>query len=151
MYKIKKQPYGLHLTFAGHIPADEMECWFSDFNKQVDEMESTFYVFVDMREMKMIPPDAQPALRKGQEYAHSHGMERSVVIVRDDVIRMQLRKIARQTGIIEWERYIDASVQTDWEQIGMDWIIDTVDPDPENMTGPIRVFADVSGSGDSLK
>lgn len=142
MYKIDKQPYGLHLTFSGHISAGEMQLWLTDFSEQVDTIKSDFCVFVDMREIKMVPPESQPALRVGQEYARSHGMQRSVVILSDQVIRMQFRKIARQTGIFEWERYIDASDNPMWKQQGMGWILDSVDPDPENASGPLSTVGE---------
>ncbi|MFH1687709.1 MAG: hypothetical protein ABIE70_09335 [bacterium] len=149
MYSIKREPFGFHLTFAGHITADEMQRWADEFILQISRMTTSFSVFVDMRDIRIVSPDAQPPLRQGQEYARNHGMVRSVVILSDDVIRMQFRKIARQTGIIEWERYIDASVCPDWEQLGMDWILLGRDPESEDTTGPTRVVTDSVGSTSS--
>jgi hypothetical protein len=56
-------------------------------------------------------------------------MQRSVVILKDKITMMQFRGIAKETGIYEWERYIDASAVENWEQIGLDWILNAVDPD----------------------
>jgi hypothetical protein len=42
---------------------------------------------------------------------------------------MQFRRIGKETGIYEWERYIDASSVADWEKIGIDWLSKGIDPD----------------------
>lgn len=34
-----------------------------------------------------------------------------------------------QTGIYEWERYIDSSSVSNWEKVGLEWIEMAVDPD----------------------
>jgi hypothetical protein len=43
MYKIDKKSYGLHLTFSGHIPKDELEQWLAESREVIkslsDEME----------------------------------------------------------------------------------------------------------------
>ncbi|MBU0984122.1 MAG: hypothetical protein KKA42_09655 [candidate division Zixibacteria bacterium] len=49
MYRIRKEGYGIRLTFGGSIPADEMERWLHDFEAAVAEFEEPFSVFVDMR------------------------------------------------------------------------------------------------------
>jgi len=129
MYRIKRTKYGIHLTFSGHIKAVEMEQWLEESRGVLSEVEGPFGVFVDMRDMILLPPESQPAMKRGQMHYRSEGMVRSVVILRDKVIAMQFQRIAKETGIYEWERYIDASNEKDWEKIGMDWIIDAIDPD----------------------
>jgi hypothetical protein len=47
-------------------------------------------------------------------------MDRSVVILANSVTTMQFRRIAQETGIYQWERYIDASKVTNWEEIAID-------------------------------
>ena len=56
-------------------------------------------------------------------------MTRSVVILSDPVIRRQFEDLAKETGIYEWERYIDASTTPNWEKVGLDWLIHAYDPD----------------------
>ena len=34
-----------------------------------------------------------------------------------------------ETGIYEWERYIDASKTPKWEEIGIEWLVNNIDPD----------------------
>ncbi|MGB9500437.1 MAG: hypothetical protein ACKVE4_12015 [Dissulfuribacterales bacterium] len=42
---------------------------------------------------------------------------------------MQFQCIGKETGIYEWERYIDVSSSPDWERIAVDWISKGIDPD----------------------
>ncbi len=42
---------------------------------------------------------------------------------------MQFKRIAKETGIYEWERYINASATPNWEQAGADWLTKAADPD----------------------
>lgn len=58
-------------------------------------------------------------------------MVRSVAIVENAITKLQFARIARETGIYAWERYVDASRDWDWEQRGLDWIIEGRDPDAD--------------------
>jgi hypothetical protein len=42
---------------------------------------------------------------------------------------MQFKRIAKQTGIYAFERYLDASKTPGYEKIGIAWIQNGVDPD----------------------
>jgi len=88
-----------------------------------------FGVFIDMRTLKPILPDTQEFMQQGQKMYKLKGMKRSVVILHSSITTMQFQRIAKETGIYEWERYIDASKTANWEKIGIDWIKSGVDPD----------------------
>ncbi len=132
MYKIEKKDFGYRLTFDGFIKADEMQRWVDESRKQLSGAPAEFGVFVDMRTLKPLPADSQVALEKGQLMYKEKGMQRSVVIVSSKIVKMQFQRIAEETGIYKWERYIDASTEPDWEKAGIDWIIRAVDPDHRN-------------------
>lgn len=129
MYLIEKKDYGVKLTFGGFIAKEELAKWVAESEKIVITLPAKFGVFVDMRELKPLPHDAQPEMQKGQKLYKASGMERSVVILDNLITSMQFKRIAQETGIYQWERYIDASSKPDWEEIGRKWIIDAVDPD----------------------
>lgn len=133
MYQIERTKFGLHLTFGGVILVDEMTEWFNAIQKAVDEIPGDYLVFVDMRTIGPVPHDSQIVMEKGQKYCKDNGMLRSVVILSDSLTRMQFTRIAKKSGIYEWERYIDASTTDEWENKGMDWILDCVDPDVHEM------------------
>lgn len=125
MYKIEKTGYGAKLTFSGLIKADEMEKWRDEFKAVLPAKG----VFVDMRDLKPLPKESQSIMEDGQKLGKKKGMQRSVVILNSSLIKMQFTRIGKETGIYEWERYIDASSVPNWEQVGIDWLVDGVDPD----------------------
>lgn len=65
----------------------------------------------------------------GSKEYKSKGMKRSVVILDSAIMAMQFKRLAKDTGIYEWERYIDASTHSNWEKLGEEWIVNGIDPD----------------------
>jgi hypothetical protein len=129
MFKIEKKDFGFKLTLGGFINVDEMKQWVEESKKALLITPKQFGVFVDMRELKPLPPESQSFMQEGQKLYKQKGMQRSVVIVQNAITKMQFKRIAKETGIYAWERYIDASEVTNWEKIGKDWICDEIDPD----------------------
>jgi hypothetical protein len=129
MYRIKKMDYGYHLTFGGFMKEKEMKQWFEESKKVLADQEGEFVVFVDMRTLKPLPVEAQAAMTNGQRFYRQSGMQRSVVILNNPITTMQFKRIAKESGIYEWERYIDASTETNWEKVGLDWVLREIDPD----------------------
>ena len=129
MYKREKKEFGLRLTFGGIISGEEMYRWLSDMSRELTSVRDDFCVFVDMRTLAPLGKKGQVHIQDGQKLAKRCGMVRSVVILNSPVTTMQFKHIAMDTGIYEWERYIDASKDRDWEQTGMDWIEKAIDPD----------------------
>ena len=83
-----------------------------------------------MRTLKPLPQDAHLYMQKGQKLYKEKGMKKSVIILLNSAItKLQFQKIAKETGIYEWERYIDASSVSDWEKVGINWLINDIDPD----------------------
>lgn len=129
MYKIEKTDYGVKLTFDGFIKKDEMAKWVEESNQFINSLPSKFGVLVDMRDLKPLDHDTEMEMQRGQKLYKEKGMERSVVILANAVITMQFKRIARETGIYQWERYIDASKVPNWEEIGINWLVKGEDPD----------------------
>ena len=129
MYTIEKEPYGFKLTFGGFIKAEEMMAWVGESKRALVSTPKDFGVFVDMRTLKPLPAETQTHMEDGQKLYKEKGMTRSVVILSSATTKMQFKRIAQETGIYEWERYIDASAVPEWEKIGIDWISEGIDPD----------------------
>jgi len=129
MYNIEKNNYGFKLTFGGHINEEEMKKWVDDSRKSLASAPSSFGVLIDMRTLKPLNPEAQKHMQEGQKLYKGKGMVRSAVIVSSAVTKMQFQRIAKETGIYEWERYIDASSVGNWEKVAIDWIANGKDPD----------------------
>ncbi|QDG51317.1 hypothetical protein FIV42_11360 [Persicimonas caeni] len=129
MYQIERTPYGYKLTFAGKIDAPEMAQWAQEARQKLKSSPDEFGVVVDMAELAPLKPDAQQEMVGGQAAFREHGMVRSAVIVKDAVVKMQFLRLARESGIYKWERYIDASRHDDPESVARAWVVDEVDPD----------------------
>lgn len=128
MYKIERTTYGYKLTFGELIDAAEMRAWLEESKVILQSSVESFGVFVDMRTLIPLRRDAQPFMVEGQKMYLKCGMVRSVVILDNAATTMQFRRIARETGIDKWERYIDASEVENWEAVGLAWVKEGVEP-----------------------
>ncbi len=125
----KRTDYGFHFTLSNPITLDESEKWKEEVEQAVVQLHEDFHVFVDMRNCELVPVGSKPNLEEGQTFCKNNGMVRSVIILGDQMTVMQMKIMAKKTGIYQWERYIDASHNPEWERIGMDWILHAIDPD----------------------
>ena len=132
MFTVKRTDFGYHLTLSGNVSVEDTLNWLEESRQLLPDGPKSFGVFVDMRDIKILSYLTRQQLDIGQRYYKEQGMTRSVVIVNDPVIRRQFEDLARETGIYEWERYIDASATSNWEQVGMDWLLHAYDPDTRN-------------------
>ena len=129
MYKIEEKDYGYKLTFGEMIHIDEMKNWVADSKEKLTNSSSEFGIFVDMQTLKPLDDETQEMMQSGQKLYKEKGMLRSVVIISKSLLKMQFERLAKESGIYEWERYIDSSSNPNWEQDGIDWISKEVDPD----------------------
>ena len=129
MFAIEKREYGFLLTFDGFIDAKEMQQWFDQSEDVLADAPSSFGVLVDMRTLIPLHADAQEVMQNGQRLYREAGMKRSAVILNHPVTTIQFQRLAQLSGIYEWERYIDASRRPNWEEVGLAWLEDGVDPD----------------------
>ena len=129
MYKIELKPYGYKLTFAGHIDVHEITKWAEESKRALSKQAGKFGVLIDMRTLGPISPETQEVLVSGQQLYKQKGMERSAVALNTLVVTMQFKRLARESGIYAWERYVDAGKLTNWERVAEDWIINGTDPD----------------------
>lgn len=129
MYKIEKEDYGFKLTFGDFIKAEEMMAWVDESKNALAAAPNEFGVFIDMRTLKPLPADTQAHMEEGQRLYKGKGMIRSAVVLASATTKMQFKRIAQETGIYEWERYIDASSVPNWEKAGVSWISEGIDPD----------------------
>ena len=129
MYKIERKDYGFKLTFAGNMSKDEMSKWVEESKVVLTGQMGSFGVFVDMRTLGLLADDAKAEMMNGQKLYKASGMQRSVVILESAILAMQFKNIAKQTGIYQWERYIAAQADPNWEATGIAWLKSGVDPD----------------------
>jgi len=128
MYTIEKKSWGYELVLGGNVNVEEMTRWYQDWAETVKDHLGPFSVFVDMRTLIPLSKGAMEPLAKGQRLARQCGMIRSVVVAQNPATASQFRRIAGDTGINQWERYIDATTVSDWKEQGLDWILQGIEP-----------------------
>jgi len=128
MYKIEKTDLGFYLTFAGDMTKDEIEKWFEDSEQVLTGQQAPFGVIIDMRTLAPLPVEAQGVMVRGQSMYRSHGMQRSCVILDDAITTIQFMRLARQSGISKYERYIDAAAHRDWLAEAQNWVRHAIAP-----------------------
>jgi hypothetical protein len=105
-----------------------MKNWIVESRKTTISLQPKFGVLVDMREYQPINPDTQIFMKEGQKLFKSAGMQKSSVILANLSFLSQFKRITKETGISEWERYIDASKTENWEEVGENWLNNNIDP-----------------------
>ncbi len=142
MITVLPTDYGFRLTFVDPITLADAE----EFRRQMAEgvlaLEGReFSVFADLRRCVLMPANVRNISEAVQRNCRLNGMQRSVVVVDDDVTAMQLRDIARKTGIYEYERYLVTTDDPMWERAALKWLVEAVDPDVRLMqaSGGIRI------------
>jgi hypothetical protein len=117
------------LTFGGFIQKEEMDNWLSESRKQLVGTLAPFGVVVDMRDLSPLPADAQAVMVSGQKLYKQAGMQRSAVILNNPITTAQFHRLAKESGIYAWERYLDASSEPRWREKAVNWTKSGIDPD----------------------
>ena len=130
MYSISKQNYGYQLTFGGVIDLKEINRWREESRTALAAAPKSFGVLIDMRGLGPggLHPDAQPVMVEGQAMYRKAGMTRSCVILQSATVTMQFQRLARDSGIDSYERYINAAACNDWQAKAIAWIENKVEP-----------------------
>jgi hypothetical protein len=129
MYRVESAPFGIKLTLSGFIQKEEYSNYAAEVLKLIRQQKPGFCVFVDMRELKPLPADCQSLLTEIQATATAAGMARAVHVHKNPVTIMQMRRLAKLSGIHDTERFVDSSSDPNWEQAALDWLLKGTDPD----------------------
>jgi hypothetical protein len=130
MYKIDKTDLGFYLTFAGEMTKAELQKWYEESEQALKRQPGAFGVIIDMRTLAPLLPEAQRVMVRGQSMYRNRGMQRSCVILENAITTIQFMRLARQSGIFKFERYIDASTHKDWLAKAQKWVEHAVAPVP---------------------
>lgn len=132
MYTMERTTYGLFIEVRDTLSKADAEQWVEDLKAATTDIDGEFGAFADLRKVLLLSPKSKDAVQAGQIHARKHGLVRSVIILSDEVTVLQMKGIARLSGTYEWERYINADAEPNWEQIGLDWVIHAIDPDEQS-------------------
>ncbi len=132
MHRIEETKYGYKLVLEGFLQREEVDQLLESMKTKIRPREKgqTFPLLLDMRKSNAFPSDAREVLKQCLLFCKQSGMERNAVILASAIATLQARRIAKETGIDRWARYIDASSRpNDWERVAVDWLIRGVEPD----------------------
>ena len=132
MHRIEETKYGYKLVLEGFLQREEVGQLLVAMKEKIKPREKgqTFPLLLDMRKSNAFPSDAREILKQCLLFCKASGMERNAVILASAIATLQARRIAKETGIDRWARYIDASSRpNDWEKIAVDWLTHGVEPD----------------------
>jgi hypothetical protein len=129
MYDIEETSFGFELTFGGRMDRDELLDWRADSEAVVADGPDSFGVLVNMRDLATLDDDAQAVMVDTQHDYREWGMERSAVLLDSATTKLQFQRLARESGIDEWERYVDDESFDDPRAVALDWVNDGVEPE----------------------
>ena len=129
MYTLEKTFFGYDMSFSGEVTVDEIQAWFDESRTYLKAGSHNFGVIADMRELQLMNPGARDLMRDAQAEYKAAGMARSAVILSTPEVTAQFRAMGQESGICDWERYLDASQDPNWRQAALNWIMHNIDPD----------------------
>ncbi|MCB8964823.1 MAG: hypothetical protein H6536_07295 [Bacteroidales bacterium] len=128
MYRIEKKTSGYVIIFSGVVNAQEMKQWYDESKlKLANESANSFGVIIDMKNLKPLEPEASAIMKSGQKLYRDKGMLRSAVILSNSELCGQFKAIASMSGILNTERYIDASASQDPIAKAIKWVREGVE------------------------
>jgi hypothetical protein len=128
MYDIEQTDFGFELTFSGNMDRDELLDWREESERTVKTGPDSFGVLVNMRDLGALGDDAQEVMVETQHDYREWGMERSAVVVDSATTKLQFQRLARESGIDEWERYVDTETFDDPRDAALAWVKDGEEP-----------------------
>src|SRR5882724_3476357 len=128
MHRIEETSYGYRLTLEGFLQRDEAEELLARMKDTVRPRNGGFAVLLDMRYSRAFPAEAQELIKEALVFCKNAGLERNAVVLNSAIATLQAKRLARETGIAQMIRYIDASAEPEWEKTAVGWLIDAVDP-----------------------
>jgi hypothetical protein len=128
VYHIHPTPYGFRIRFAGRMSSDEMAGWALESDRILGHMHGEWGVLVDMRDVKPLDRDAALIMASAQARYRAHGMVRSAVALTGSLLKLQFERLALESGIHAFERYLDAEHTPDWETRALRWVQAGVEP-----------------------
>jgi len=129
MINVTETGYGYKIVFEGFAQREDVARLAQQLGKQLAGRNQPFGCLVDLRQSRAIPADAQADLMQAIGYTTEYGMERCAVAVASAIAKIQAMRVAKETGIYETTRFVDASADPDWEKTALAWIDKGSDPD----------------------
>lgn len=130
MYKLDATPYGFRLAIGEQVTLWEATRLLRDSSEALTNRNMPFGVLVDIRTLKPMHGRVQGVIDETLRlFRDDRGLERSAVVLASAIVTMQLKRIAKESGAYQYERYINTETHREWDHTALAWIIHGVDPD----------------------
>lgn len=126
-YTVTPTSYGYRGTFIAPFPPAEARTWLTELKRVLPPTPRPFGQLIDARQQKIQDPESVPIVEEAQLWLQKQGMNRSAVVVSSAVVKMNLARMSKETGVIAYERYFDGN-DPDWEAKAMAWLTQGVEP-----------------------
>jgi len=119
--------YGYRSAFTGSVSPEEGAAWFEEVKRAIAGRNS-FGQFIDLRGQRVQNDATAGDIQQAMSYLLASGLKRSSVVLSSAVAKLQIMRLAKETGMYAYERYFDPSDEQ-WEAKALAWIVDGTDPD----------------------
>lgn len=130
MHTVEETRYGYRLTLRDAFDPESMLSLLSTIKSKVRRRED-FGVVVDLRLAPAFPAEAQEILKTCFDTFRGAGMGRQAVVLNSAIAALQARRLSREAGVSDRSRYLDVSINPEWERQALDWVILGADPASE--------------------
>lgn len=121
--------YGVRITVSDPQSSEDLSRFTAQLRNGIGSRQ-TFGLLVDLRlQVTRRPKEEAAVIVDAMKTARSLGLTRSAVVASNAKTTFAIRQLAFSTGVYEWERYFDASTNSEWEKAALDWIENGTDPD----------------------
>jgi len=128
MYAIGPLPCGFQIVFAGEVTTRELLAWLEDVRRHIVAPPKNFGLLLDLRSLAPLSPSATRVLAKGLRLCQERGLGRTAVVVLSRSTQLEFTRLAKESGIYQWERYLSVEDTPDWHGRGVAWISQGIDP-----------------------
>jgi hypothetical protein len=120
--------YGYRSTMIDPTTPEEGLRWVQELTEAIAGR-TAFSQLVDLRQaVHQRGAEELAGISQVMRFVRERGLLRSAVVVADEFTALKIKQLAFDSGVYEWERYIDGSLP-DWQERALDWVVHAIDPD----------------------
>jgi hypothetical protein len=136
MHDIEHHAFGYYVRLAGQLTVGELLEWLAVIERTLAEVRPGFGLILDLRALQPLSQNARRMLSRGMQIFQRRGLYRSAVIVHKASTRHEFTRLAKESGVYQWERYFSEEDDLSWISQAEAWITAGTDPDPERDLRP---------------
>ncbi len=129
MFELKKTLYGVSITVSPDLTeSKDIRSALKQVMLMINEFEGDFSAFTDLRNFETLPLNVQELIVSLKKWFSKKGMKRSVVILNSAYLTEHFKHYGRNSGLYEFERYLDTSFNSKWKLVALDWVMHGIEP-----------------------